>query len=235
MNQPDPPQDEQPDREEGEGRLRLEIATTPHRPGAPHRPQARPRSRAHPVTRALHARAPPGRVGQAEGRQVLDPPVGEPFRPDSVVLHDRPGQRQRPDQGQTGTEEAVERLGDVLPRVRRAADQPDEQADARDDQQDQKTRLHPVEPVGKQLRSDQRIRPFAIARGDHQRMADLLQDGLALVIGQRPAQRLFLRLDAAQDQVAQFGDDVVAFFRRQLRRDSLQIAFHHVHGLAPQS
>ena len=150
------------------------------------------------------------------------------------MLEDRRRQGRRPDQGEAGPEEAVEGLGDVLPEIVRSTDHPDEQGEGEDRRQHHQSGLHAEQPVGKQLRSDQRVRPLAIAGGHDQRMADLAQDRLLFVLGQGAAQRLFLRLEPAQDQVAQFGGDVGAFVLRQLRGDGVQIAVDQVHGFPLQ-
>ena len=151
------------------------------------------------------------------------------------MLEDRRGQRRRADQGQPRAEEAVERLGDRLSRIVRAADQADQQGERIDRAQHHQPRLDPEQPVGKQLRPDQRIRPLAVTGGHDQRMADLAQDRLLLVLGQGAAQLFFLRLEPAQDQVAQFGGDVAPFVLRQLRGDGVQIAVDDVHGFSPSA
>ena len=74
---------------------------------------------------------------------------------------------------------------------------------------DRQHHLHPEQPVGIEHGPDHVLGPFAIARGDHQGMADLAQQGLDLVRLQGAAERILPLFLAGQDDVAQLRDDVL--------------------------
>ncbi len=147
---------------------------------------------------------------------------------DRLALDQPRRHRRKADQGHGAgdarTDRLAEGLGDIA--ATHHARQEDDDRDADLDDRDQ---AYGKYPIGIEGRPDGVLRLVAVARGDDDGVAEIPQQLLGFVGGQRPAQFAFTRLDPRHDFIAQLGDDIVALGFRQQARHGAQIVFQHVH------